>query len=283
MKLSNKVAGSMGSYLHYLDLGWEPVLKGIASAGFKNVELSASDEWQSHITVEEIKPADIERLKELLAKYDLTPISMSAHCDLTTEEGLAAFKRRLDFAREFNIKILITGTGPWRDDRTLDKLYENVQEVSRYAEKDEALITLETHGSGFTGESHTATGKMYLPIIKHINLPNVRVCYDTANVIFYEGVRPEEDIQYIAEHLGYLHVKERTVSPLGFGGFPALGQGLINFPKIFEVFRKVNYSGPFSVEIEMKSPSRFSHLDISEVNAAHVESYRFLQQYFELG
>jgi len=281
MKLSNKVAGSMISYMGFMELGWEPPLIGIAGAGFKNVELHTSHEWESHIKVEEIKPADIERLKELLAKYDLTPISMSAHCDLSTEEGLAALKRRLDFARELDIKILVTGTGPWRDGRTLDNIYDNIQEASRYAEKDEALITLETHGSGFTGESHTATGKMYLPIIKHINLPNVRVCYDTANVIYHEGVRPEEDIEYIAEYLGYLHVKDKG-GPRGVKEYPPLGKGTINFSRIFDVFRKVQYSGPFSAELSTPLGPSFDHLDIAEVNRAYAESYKFLQQYFEM-
>ncbi|MBA7713983.1 hypothetical protein ES703_122996 [subsurface metagenome] len=143
------------------------------------------------------------------------------------------------------------------------------------------LITLETHGSSWTRGSHTGSGKLYLPIIKHINLPNIRVCYDTANVIYYEGVFPEEDILYIAEYIGYLHVKDK-IGLKRVANFPALGQGIINFARIFDVFRKVNYSGPFSVEIEMKSPIPFTKLDISEVNAAHVESYKFLQHYFSL-
>lgn len=281
MKLKNKIAGSMGSYLHYLHLGWEPVLKGIADAGFKNVELSASHEWESHIKVEEVKSEDIKRLKDLLSKYNLTPISMSAHCDLTTEEGLEAFKRRIDFASEFDIKILITGTGKWRDGKSLDNLYENLEEASKYAKRHDILITLETHGNGFTGESHTASGKLYLPIIKHINLPNILVCYDTANVIFYEGVRPEEDILYIAEYLGYLHVKDKK-DLKGVLDFPALGQGNVNFDRIFEIFREVGYSGPFTVEIELSPLTPPRKRDISEVNNAYVESYKFLQKYFTL-
>lgn len=278
MKLRNKVAGCMISYMRFLELGWEPALQGIANAGFKNVELHASHEWESHVKVEEMKSEDIERLRNLLAKYNLTPISMSAHCNLTTEEGLAALKRRIDFAKEFDIKILVTGTGPWRNDRTLEQLYENVQQASQYAKKDEVLIALETHGSGFTGESHTATGKLYLPIIKHINLPNVRVCYDTANVIYHEGVRPEEDILYIAEYLGYLHVKDKA-GPRGVKQYPPLGRGNINFSRIFDVFRKMNYSGPFSVELSTPF-GPFSSMDISEVNHGYVESYQFLQRYF---
>lgn len=207
MKLKNTIAGSMVSYKHFLNLGWEPTLKGIADAGFKNVELGATHERKAFVEVEKIGSKEINRLKGLLSNYDLTPISMSAHCDLTTKEGLEAFKRRIDLAKELDIGVLVTGTGKWTDSKSLDNLYENLEEISEYA--NDLLVALETHG-GFTGESHTGSGKLYLPIIKHINIPNIRVCYDTANVIFYEGVRPEEDIQFIAEYLGYLHIKDKT-------------------------------------------------------------------------
>lgn len=279
MKLENEIAGSMGSYLHFRDLGWEPVLKGIADAGFKNVELSASHEWQSHIVVEEITSQDIERLKTLLKKYNLKAISMSAHCDLTGKDGLEAFKRRMDLASDLGVGILITGTGKWSTGRDLDNFYRQIEEVSDYANKQNLLVTLETHGNGFTGEAHTGSGKMYLPIIKHINKENVRVCYDTANVIFYEGVRPEEDIVYIAEYLGYLHVKDKNLLR-GVLNFPAIGQGNINFARIFDVIGKAGYRAPFSVEIELSPPIPPNKLDIADFNKAHVESFKFLQNYF---
>jgi len=279
MKLNNEVAASMGSYLHFLDFGWDPVFKGISDTGFKNVELSASHEWQSHIVVEEITSKDIEKLKNLLAKYTLKAISMSAHCDLTNKVGLDAFRRRMDLASELDVGILITGTGPWRNSKDLDNLYEHIEEISDYAKERNLLVTLETHGNGFTGESHTASGKMYLPIIKHINKDNIRICYDTANVIFYEGVRPEEDIVYVAEYLGYLHVKDKNLLR-GVLNFPALGQGNVNFARIFNVFRDYNYTGPFSVEIEMSPPTPPNRLAINDFNKAHVESYKFLQNYF---
>ncbi|KPJ86777.1 MAG: hypothetical protein AMS17_10990 [Spirochaetes bacterium DG_61] len=279
MKLNNEIAGSMGSYLHFRDQGWEPIFKGIADAGFKNVELSASHEWQSHIVVEEVARKDIEQLKSLLSKYNLRAISMSAHCDLTNQEGVDAFKRRMDLASELGVGVLITGTGKWSKERDLDNFYANIEEVSDYAKKHNLLVTLETHGNGFTGESHTGSGKHYLPIIKHINRENVRICYDTANVIFYEGVRPEEDIVYVENYLGYLHVKDKKLLR-GVLNFPALGQGNVNFSRIFEVFRRVNYTGPFSVEIELSPPTPPSRLNIEDFHKAHVESYKFLQNYF---
>jgi sugar phosphate isomerase/epimerase len=279
MKLNNIVAGSMGSYLNFIDLGWEPVLKGIAEAGFKYVELSASHEWQSHIDVEKITNEDIKQLKKLLEKYELTPIGISAHCDLTCREGFEAFLRRMDFAKEFNIEFLITGTGKWIDDKDLDNFYKNIEDISEYAKKNSQLVTLETHGDGKSGESHTDSGKLYLPIIKHINKKNVRVCYDTGNVIYYQAVRPEDDIFHIAKYIGYIHLKDKNYGR-GVWNFPAIGQGTIKFSRIFDTLKNVGYSGPLSVEIELTPSTPQKHWEISDFNKAHVLSYEFLKDYF---
>ena len=272
MKMRNEIAGSMGSYLHFVDMGWEPALKGIVDAGFKNVELSASYEWKSFIIVETIKSDDVKKLKELLSKYDLNPVSMSAHCHLVTKEGLEAFKKRMDFATEMGVKVLITGTGPWYNGNDLDNLYKNIQEISEYAEKSNLIITLETHGNGATGESETSSGKMYLPIIKHINKKNIKICYDTANVIYYSNVRPEDDINYIAEYIGYLHMKDKK-GLKGIWNFPALGKGNTKFDIIFAALKRVGFTGPFSVEIELTPDTYHKHHDISEFNIANIESY----------
>lgn len=277
--MRNEIAGAMGSYLHFVDMGWEPTLKGIADAGFKHVELSASHEWKSFIEVETIKPDDIKKLKDLLSKYNLNPISMSAHCNLVSKDGLEAFKKRMDFATEMGTEVLITGTGLWYNEDDLDNFYKNVEEISEYAKRSDLLITLETHGCGPSGESETASGKMYLPIIKHINKENIKICYDTANVIYYDNVRPEDDIHYIAEYIGYLHMKDKK-GLRGVWNFPALGNGNTKFEIIFAALQRVNFTGPLSVEIELTPDTYHKHHDISEFNIAHIESYKFLQKYF---
>ena len=59
---------------------------------FQNLELSASEEWSSFIVVEELKSEDKKRLKNLLAKYNLNPICMSAHCNIVKKEVLGHLK-----------------------------------------------------------------------------------------------------------------------------------------------------------------------------------------------
>lgn len=49
-------------------------------------------------------------------------------------------------------------------------------------------ICLETHGGV------SATGALSALLAEEIDRSNVGINYDTANVIFYGGVRPEQDI-----------------------------------------------------------------------------------------
>ena len=276
MKMKNKIAGSMGSYLQFMDIGLETILKGIADAGFRYLELRASQE-ASLIDVKGITSEEKKRLKDLFAKYDLTPISVSAHSEIVNKEGLESFKKSMDLAAEFGAKVLITGTGKWNNGKDLDNLYNNIEKISEYAKHDNLLVTLETHGGGGSGHDETSSGQLYLPIIKHINKKNIKVCYDTANVIYYSGVMPEDDIKYIADYIGHLHIKDKRYTK-GVWDFPALGQGNIKFDSIFDTLQKVEYSGALTVEVELTPNVK----EISVFNKANLESFNFMKKYFYL-
>ena len=121
---------------------------------------------------------------------------------------------------------------------------------------------------------------MYLPIIKHINKDNIKVCYDTANVIYYSNVMPEDDIKYIASYIGHLHLKDKKYTR-GIWDFPALGQGNIKFENIFETLQTAGYSGALSVEVELTPLfTGDKALDISAFNKANLESFNYLKNYF---
>ena len=63
----------------------DEALQGIAEAGYTAVELSAVPGWTEHVDLD----ADQDELRRKLAGYGLEPVSLSAHSDLTTADGLA--------------------------------------------------------------------------------------------------------------------------------------------------------------------------------------------------
>ena len=88
------------------------------------------------------------------------------------------------------------------------------------------------------------TGKIGAEIIKTINHPNIKLNYDTANVVFYGNTRPEEDMKYALPYMGYVHLKESGNGKFGEWNFPALGEGVLDFDKIFDMLKQ--FDGPGS-------------------------------------
>src|SRR3954452_16472246 len=75
------LAGHTNSHHTY---SFDQALAGIARAGVQGVELSAVPGWTEHVSLDD-DPAAVRRKVE---GYGLLPVSLSAHSDLTTKDGL---------------------------------------------------------------------------------------------------------------------------------------------------------------------------------------------------
>ena len=85
--------------------------------------------------------------------------------------------------------------------------------------------------------------------MRRVGSGRVRTNYDTANVIFYGGVDPVEDLEACIDDVAYLHIKDKAGAPDEWN-FPAPGKGDIDFDAIFRVLKEAENNSPFSVEIE---------------------------------
>lgn len=72
--------------------------------------------------------------------------------------------------------------------------------------------------------------------------------YCTGNVIYWGDVKPEEDIEYALPYIGRLHLKDSTRQHKNYN-FPALGENIINFKKIFKLL--IDTDVPVSAEVEL--------------------------------
>jgi sugar phosphate isomerase/epimerase len=190
--------------------------------------------------------AGIQHLRELLAGYALTPVSVSGHADLARRAGVEAFKARIAFAATLGVEIVNTGTGHTESAEEEAQFFAFMEkEILPYAAGQGVRIALETHG-GLTG-----TAEDCLRTLQRLNSPWVGINYDPANVIYYRGVRPEADIESIASHVIHVHLKDQGGGQ-GVDDFPPLGDGDIDFVAILRSLAQVGYSGPFSVELEVK-------------------------------
>ena len=269
--MADRLAVSTNSYHSYT---FEEALAGIAGAGYTSVELSSVPGWTEHV-LRDSTDADLDRVRAQLAAAGLDAISMSGHSDLASEEGIASFRKALRIAGYLGIRYITTSTGG-HDDSSSGSVEDQRREfLTRFGPlADEAAaagidICLETHGG------LSSTGAKTAELVQAIGKPNVGINYDTANVIFYGDVRPEEDILAAAPFVTHLHLKDKAGGDHDWN-FPAIGTGNVDFAKVFTALDSVGFAGPVSVELEFQGEP-WPPLD--DVQSALGSSRHFIRQY----
>src|SRR3954452_19265356 len=98
------LAGHTNSHHTY---SFDQALAGIARAGVQGVEVSAVPGWTEHVSLDD-DPAAVRRKVE---DYGLTVVSLSAHSDLTTPDGLEHGIRGVRFAAGLGVSVMNTAVG----------------------------------------------------------------------------------------------------------------------------------------------------------------------------
>ena len=262
MSLQQNILACSTNTYHNFNL--EEALRGISSAGFRYVEIAAVSGWTQHITPD----TSPELLKKLLAQNNLEFISISAHSNFSQDEGKNYFMRCLSFAKQIGVNIVNTGLGESKNKEEIKRTYANIKTAANYAHELNLTIAIETHGDIIP------TGSKAREVLKEINSPNVKINYDTGNVLFYGDVKPEDDLPLIVDQVAHIHLKDK-IGEYKEWNFPALGEGKVNFPAIFEILRKASYNGPLSLEIEF-TPS--SNKSLKQINEATQKSFLYLKK-----
>ena len=96
-----------------------------------------------------------------------------------------------------------------------------------------------------------ASGRVSIPLIQEIGRDNVKINYDTANCVFYGGVRAVDDLRPVVPYLAHVHLKD-TRGGKGVWDFPAVGEGHVDFARVLNILEEEGYRGPLSVEIEFQ-------------------------------
>jgi len=258
--MANPLAGHTNTYHTY---GHEEALAGIADAGFRHVELSTVPGWTEHVDLD----ADPGETRRLLDHYALTPVSLSAHSDLTTSEGLEHGIKAVRWAADFGIPIVNTAVGGHQSaDENEAAFLGNIGSMADEAERAGVVIGLEIHGDIM------ATGEVTLPLLEKIGRDSVKINYDTANVVFYSGDSAVEDLPKVVDQIVHVHLKD-TTGGKGVWDFGAIGTGNVDFENVLRILREAGYEGPYSVELEFQGEP---WPPLGDVNAAMRSSYEHL-------
>ena len=106
-------------------------------------------------------------------------------------------------------------------------------------------------------------------------MPNVRLNYDTGNVVFYGAIMPYEDLAASTGSITGIHLKEKAGAQNEWN-FPAIGRGDLDFDRILKTLKKNGCNAALSIEIEFTPAGPNGVEDVHESLAYSVETIKRL-------
>ncbi len=234
----------LGSTIVFAPYTIDQALEGLAEAGYRNCEIGAVKGWFEHIDPDTASDREIARVERKLADLALTPVSLSGHAQLQTEEGTARFARAIDIAAALGMKIVNTYTGDATTDEEREAYFANVATLCDRAAAQGLKIGMETDSNMLP------TAEAGVAILDRIGRPDVLgFNYDPGNVVYYAGADPLTDIRFALPRLVHLHLKDK-IGGKGVFNFPPPGDGELDLMGLIRLCDEAGFAGPISAEVE---------------------------------
>ena len=195
----------LGSTIVFAPYTIDQALEGLAEAGYRACEIGAVKGWFEHIDPDTASDAEIDRIgAQADGSRACTPVSLSGHAQLQTDEGAARFARAIDIAAALGMEIVNTYTGDATTDEEREAYFANVAELCDRAAGHGLKIGMETDSNMLP------TAEIGVAILDRIDRPDVLgFNYDPGNVVYYTGADPLDG---------------RPLRPAAAGPFPFQGQ-----------------------------------------------------------
>ena len=253
-----KLAIATYSYWHFRDpkVSIESVIEKAAALGVSGVDIL-------HVQMEGDSPEYLRKLKRSAFIHGLDLVCLSTHQDFVDpsaeerQKNIKHTERCIEIAAALGIPSIRLNSGRWNTTRSFDKLMENrgiepilpghteeegfkwaidsTVECLKKAEQEGVILALENHW----GLTRTPEG--LLRIVNAIDSPWLGVLMDTGN--FLEDPYPK--LEQIAPKTVFVQAK----TYFGGGEWYTLD---LDYSRIAEMLRKVDYHGYISLEFEGK-------------------------------
>lgn len=245
----------------------EATIKRVHDMGFSNCFLSL-DGYIDKFTSDAAK-----EIGDLLAKYDVvaTTVEVVGPAPLVWdfEHGpstiglvppkyrtarIDALKQVSDFAKRLGIGQVQTHCG-FIPENPGDPLYPGAVDAIRTVAQH-----CQGNGQNFLMETGQETPTTMSRAIRDVNMPNLGVGLDTANLILYGKANPVDAVDIIGPHVRSVHAKDGKwpTDPSKLGEEVLIGQGLVDFKTVFTKLHKLGYTGAITIERETSGPQQIA-------------------------
>ena len=243
----------------------EATIKRVHDLGFSNCFLSL-DGYIGKFTNDAA-----QELKGLLAKYNVVattvevvgppplewnflrgPATIGLVPPAMRAARIDALRQASDFAKLLDISQVQTHCGFIPEDPA-DALYPGTVEAIRTVAQH-----CHTNGQYFLMETGQETPTTMSRMIRDVNMANLAVGLDTANLILYGKANPVDAVDILGPHIRSVHAKDGRwpTDPSQLGEEVLIGTGLVDFRTVFTKLRRLGYTGAITIERETSGPQQ---------------------------
>jgi sugar phosphate isomerase/epimerase len=243
----------------------EERIKRVHDMGFSNCFFSL-DEYLGRFTADLIP-----MYRDLLQKYEVAvttvevvgpqplvwdflrgPSTIGLVPAATRAARIDALRQASDFAHQLGINQVQTHCGFIPEDPADSKYPGTVEAIRTVAQH------CQSNGQSFLMETGQETPTTMARMLRDVGMPNLGVGLDTANLILYGKANPVDAVDILGPHIRAVHAKDGRwpTDPSKLGEEVLIGQGIVDFKKVFTKLHSAGYTGAITIERETSGPQQ---------------------------